>query len=361
MMHKNNQPGYILAVTLALIALCMFITTYVFNKGFVFSRFSQTMVDREKSRQLAYGGIQLAISQLAIPPKNPQQAQGERDEKKLSDPKALQAEKGAESTAKNLIKAILPIINKAQKFILKQSIDGVNGELSITLGSEEGKININRLYDFDKHKFIGEGQPNGDMKKIAQEIFALIKEKMNLDLFGDFEKFLKERKYPLNDVTELLKIPSFEIFKSDLFYDSTNQNNNDPQKQKIYLTDLFTIASPKKEIEPWLLSNSMMALLKLNRANAPAVDDLLKNFKEQSDWKTDWNKIFKPFYDVEYNALPKSIAPLFNPTFAPKIFSVLSQATVNKVSVRIFAILELEKGAGKDAAPIIHIRSVYLV
>jgi len=355
MMHKNNQSGYILAVTLALIALCMFISTYVFNKGFVFTRFSQTMVDREKARQLAYGGIQLAIGQLAIPPKK-------LEKKAAPEPtKGAQAGAATESDVKNLLKAILPNLNKAQKFALKQSVDGINGTISITLGSEEGKININRSYDFDKHAFVGEGQPNGDMKKMFQELFALIKEKNNADLFADFEKFLKERKYPLNDVTELLKIKSFEVFKNDLYYDPNVQSKSDDQKQKIFLTDIFTLASSKKEIDPWLFSDSMMVLLNLKQAKAPSADDMLKNFKEQNDWKNDWNKIFKPIYDVEFNALPKSIATLLNPTFAPKIFSVLSQATVNKVTVSIWAILEYEKGTGKDAAPMVHIRNVYLI
>ena len=62
---EHKKPGYILAFTLALMALFMFIATYVSNKGLIFSSFSKTMVDREKARQLAYGGIQLAISQLA--------------------------------------------------------------------------------------------------------------------------------------------------------------------------------------------------------------------------------------------------------------------------------------------------------
>ena len=75
----------------------------------------------------------------------------------------------------------------------------------MVIGSEEGKININRAYDFEKHAFIGEGQPNGDMKQVFQDLFELIKDTLNADLFADFERFLKERKYPLNDVTELLK------------------------------------------------------------------------------------------------------------------------------------------------------------
>ena len=86
----------------------------------------------------------------------------------------------------------------------------------LVLGSE-GKININRLYDFEKHHFLNEGQPQDDMKKMFQELFGLIKEQIQADFFTDFEKFLKERKYPLNDVTELLNIKGFDVFKNTCF------------------------------------------------------------------------------------------------------------------------------------------------
>ena len=58
------------------------------------------------------------------------------------------------SEGKQLLKAILPVINRPQSFALKQAVDGINGTITIVLGSEEGKININKLYDFDKHKFL---------------------------------------------------------------------------------------------------------------------------------------------------------------------------------------------------------------
>jgi hypothetical protein len=346
MTHTKNKPGYVLTLTLALIALCMFISTYVFNKGFVFVRFSHTMIEREKARQLAYGGVQLAISQLAAFEKKP--------EKEKKDEKAA----APASDGASLLKTLLPILNKPQKFTLKQPIDGINGTISITLGSEEGKININRLYDFEKHAFVGEGQASGDMKKMFQELFTLIKEKNGADLFADFEKFLKERKYPLNDPSELLKVKGFDVFKQDIFYDPTMAKTRD-EKDKIFLNDVFTVASSKKEIEPWLFSNSLITLLNL-KPEKPS-EELLKNFKEQADWKNDWNKVLKPFYGVEFNALPKTIAALLNPAFNPQMFNVLSQATVGKVTVTLFVLLEREKSADKNAAPSIHIRGVYLV
>lgn len=341
-MNRTQKPGYILTLALALIALCMFISSYVFNRALVFDRLSSTMISREKSRVLAYGGIQLAMSQLAATAQEEKQPNPDAKEKAPSD-------------GQQLLKAILPVFQKTQKYQLKQSIEGIDATLILVLNSEEGKININRLYDFNKHTFVGEGQPNGDMKVMFKELFGLMSQKMKVDLFEDFEKFLKDKKYPLNDVTELLTIKSFEIFKNNVFFNPTVPGLQD----KIFLTDIFTVSSSKKEIDPWLLSHSIKVLLQLNLAANP--EELIKNFKEQADWKNDWNKIFAPIYGREFTSLPKTFATLLNPQFAPKIFTVLCQATVANVPVSTFAVFERIKATGKDTLPAITIRNVYLM
>lgn len=353
---EHNKPGYILAFTLAMMALFMFIATYVSNKGLIFSSFSKTMIDREKARQLAYGGIQLAISQIATTAeKKAEQAPAPTGE----DKKPEQASDG-----KQLLKSILPNLGRVQKFTLKQNIEGITGTLGIIITSEEGKININRMFDFEKHIFVGEPKPGSkqeakdetNMKKMLQELFGQIREQMGADLFSDFEKFLKERKYPLNDVSELLTVKGFEAFKNNIYYDPTVEKT----KSNLYLSDIFTVNSSKQSIEPWLISNSLASVLKLQRdpEKSPAVDDLLKNFKEKSDWKNDWNKSLKNLYGVEFGALPKAIGALLNPAFDPKMFSVFSFATVGNVTVRLIALLEREK---TDKAVEVKIRSEYLL
>ena len=348
-MKQSNQSGFILTVTLALIVLCMFLSMYIFNKGYTFARYTTVMANQEKARQLAYGGLQLAIGQLSTTP---------AQEPKSTNQQAQSPQNAQASTSDglHLLKTLLPILNKTQKFILKQAIEGVNGTISLTIGSEEGKININKLYDFEKHTFIGQGQPTGDNKLLFQELFALSKEKLKVDLFEEFEKFLKERKYPLDDVTQLLLVKGFDVFKNSLFYDPAGK------KDTIYLTDIFTVWSSKKEIEPWLFSESLKHVMQMKSATETAVlEQALKNFKEQSDWKQDWNKSLKLIYGKEYAGLPKAIAPLLNPTFAPKMFWVLSQASIAGVTVSLWAILEREKGSGKDAPVTVHIRSIYLI
>lgn len=362
MNFEHKKPGYILAFTLALMALFMFIATYISNKGLIFTSFSKTMVDREKARQLAYGNIQLAISQLSIVQPIPQ-AQG-IPKTPATAGKVEKEKTEQESAGKQLLKVLLPNMAKLQKFELKQKIEGINATIGFMITSEEGKININRMYDFEKHKFIGEPIPGSkqeakdetNMRIMLQALFAQIKEQTGADLFNEFEKFLKERKYPINDVTELLTIKGFEVFKNNVFYDPTIKEQ---KKLNLYLTDIFTVSSSKQSIEPWLISNSLASLLKLQRIQNPAVDELLKNFKEKSDWKNDWNKSLKNLYGVEFAALPKFLSPLLNPVFDPKIFSVFAYATVGNVTVRLIALVERE--IGKDGQEEVKIRNVYII
>lgn len=338
---KHRKFGFILPITLAFISMLMFLGAYVANKGLVFGAYSRAMINREKATQLAYGGIQLAMSQIAGEP-----MKKEKEPAKNEPVKGASAGKTPEqqsSDGKQLLKLMLPVLNKAQNFALKQPIEGITGSLTLIVGSEEGKININAMYDFDKHKFVGEGNPQNDMKKVMQEAFNALKERTGADLFTEFEKYLKERKYPLNDVTELLTIKGFDVFKNEIFADEAI--NKSDKKSKIYLADLFTVSSPRAQLEPWLLSDSLLALLNLKRDKEKSVDDLLKNFKERSDWKNDWAKALKPLYNVDYTALPKGLASLMNPTFAPRMFSVLSVGTIGNISVRLLAIVERTKSA----------------
>lgn len=361
-MIKYNKSGYILALTLALIALFMVIATYIANKGLVFSSFSRTMVDREKARQLALGGIQLAMSQLATVEKKPQAAA--QPSVKADDKKPAQEPEG-----KQLLKILLPQLGRVQKFNLKPASDGISGTVGFMITSEEGKINLNRLYDFEKHKYSGQtsapatpekkdAQEDTSMRKALQALFAQIKEQTGADLFAEFEKFMRERKYPINDVTELLAIPGFELFKNNIFFDPAAQE----KKMPLYLADIFTVNSSKQSIEPWLISHSLQQLLKFprNEQKNSGVDEILKTFKDKNDWKNDWNKSLKNWYGIEFGALPSAIIPLLNPVFDPKMFSVVAFGTVGAVTVRLLALLEREK-TGKDGQIEVKIRQMYVI
>ena len=354
-MIRKKQPGYILMLTLALIALCMFLVTYLTNKTMVFSSFSKTMVAREKARQLAYSGIELARSVLA------QAAPVEKQE--AGQAKPTQAPESATSKdAKLLLKNILPTLNNRQQFTLKKSIDGIEGTIAIAIGSEEGKININRLYDFNKHKFINEGQPKNDGKKFMQDIFTMIKDQTGQDLFGPFERFMAKQEYPLADVTQLLSVPEFEWFKNNIFYDPMVAKSKDSKKVDVYLTDVFTLWSSKDTLEPWLLSSSVQNLFKFKKPEQIAFDEVIKKFKETIALPKNGQELLKALYNSEFASLPAPVQAMIGTKFDPKVFWVMSSGTIANVSVSMLAILEREKSGDKNAPGYdVNIKKIYLI
>ena len=61
----TTTNGYILIVTLLMIASMTAVGTYIFLRSTVFIPFMHTMYDREKAKVLAMGGLQIAIQQLS--------------------------------------------------------------------------------------------------------------------------------------------------------------------------------------------------------------------------------------------------------------------------------------------------------
>ncbi len=337
-MNNTQRPGYILVVALMIIGLSVVLVTYVTFKASAYTPFAQAMVDREKATQLALSGVQVACAQLAQEPKKQQETAEEHKHDQA------QAEGNSD---RDLLKMLLPIKNQWQKFTLKKARDGVNGTIEVCIVSEYGKIDINALYDFKKHDFNDLGAPKGEAKKTLELLFDRIKQQIGGEnLFPAFEKFLKERQYKLHDVTELLTIKEFELFKRNVFYEPPEQKSMQApaQKRPIYLTDIFTVWADAK-INPWLISDSLSALLDLKRADGnehPAEEfaESIKKFKSSLVWPADWDLIFAPLYGKQFASLPKGSEYYLNTKFETSTFSVLSYGNVGKFTQKIMAIVE---------------------
>jgi len=340
----KNTKGYILILTLLITATATLVVTYIFNRGTVYVPFMQMMIDREKAKMIALGSIQIIASQLTYQEKEKTQSTIKKQTKQIPN-----------DNEKNLLTRILPTLNRWQIFQLKEHIEGIDAQLRICLMCEEGKVNLNQIYDFSQHKFHGQGKNQRDWKKILQEIFQRIEKiTKGKDLFPSLEKFLRKQKYPLNDVTDLLTIKSFAIFKNNLFYEPPSKLAKEQIqiKHPLYLTDIFTISSRKAMLEPWLFSNSIDRLFGLKQTNfgdvqqrKQMVNQWLKNFKKTTKWGQDWNTQLKPVYEKEFQSLPPGIDSIFSTIFEPKMFSILSYATVGNITQRLFTIVERIKSS----------------
>ena len=362
MNQRDPRQGYILVMTLMIISISVVLVSYMFNRQASYVPFMEAMAQREKAKMLALGGIQLAISALV-----------EEEEAKETTPGEEKKQRSQDEETKKFLARILPSLNRWQRFSLKEEVDGVEGQIHICISCEDGKININEIYDFEKQKFKGEGDPKADYKKIMQELFAQLKESIGRDnLFEPFEKFLKERGYPLDDVTELLTIKEFAIFKRSVFYEPLlDEDKKGAQKKKrpVFLTDLFTIWSNRHTIEPWLFSDSIKGMLGLRRVKegdskewGAMIKGLLKEFKSTVQWSSDWNKFLGSAYEKDFTSLPKSIESILSTKVEAKTFTVLSYGKAGEIGQKLLAIVQREKGSKDKSIPYdVKVKKIYWI
>jgi hypothetical protein len=364
---RSTRGGYIMIFTLLVIAISMVIVAYIGQRGSIHGPFMRTAIDREKAKILALSGVQVAIAQLS--------QKTDQKEKKAEPQQKEEAGKSSatqSNDAKNLLQTLLLVINRWQDFDLVESVDGVDGRISLCLMCEEGKINLNRVYNFKKEMFRGDKEKG--WKTIMPELFKSI-EKITKDsdgsLFTAFEKMCKERRSKFNDATEMITKKEFNYFKQLLFYEPlivVSAEKKDKKPQTIYLTDIFTVWSSSGKIEPWLFSHSLQTIFGFDSAaqegdakkRKEMVDGWLKNFKQKANWQQDWKTMLQPMYGKELRTLPKNIDSMLSATCDPHFFSVRVHGKVGEVTQRLYAILERTKRSGSaDSVYDIAVKKLY--
>ncbi len=348
----KKQNGFIIPLVLMLISIAIVLATSIYQKGSIFVPFMSTVIRREEAKLLAISGVQVAMSQLASPPDFAKATSGKQAEEGKEGEKAKAV--SPEQEAKNLLTQLLPTLNQWQEYPLKKDIDGIDGTIKIALSCEEGKLNLNHMYDFVRRRFMGEGQPKGDWKKIMAFVSKRIQKSMGIsaDLFESFEKFFKHRQYKVNDATELLTLDGFKQFARTVFYEPPTIKKD--SERPLYLLDMFTVYGNGK-LQPWLLSDSVRGVFEMKRVGQTEekkkkemIQELVKKFKPNMNVAQDWNTLFQPLYGIEFKRLFKGIEAIFESSFDPKIFSVVSYGVVGEVTQRVYAILERMRHVDKD-------------
>ena len=340
--NSQNSSGYILVLALMIISATLILVNQLFQHGQTHNAYTYTMIDREKAKSLAQSGMNFAISQLQS-----------AFEPIKEDAKKREVKKN--TRAQQVLETIFPGLNRWQLIELNRSRDGIDGEIKFCLSCEDGKINLNQIFDFEKKKFRGFGQSQGDMQEVMKVLMQRLSSLLNgQDLFVPLLDFLSKRGYQLNEVTELLSDKTFgRFFKDAIFYQPPVKGE---KNQTVYLTDLFTIWSDSVKLEPRFLSDSLSALLGLKRVIAGGIDDRSKQakqlaiqLKQNVNWATDWDKTLKSVYNRNFAALPKNSGSLLNTHFDPTTFSVIASGKVGRIEQRLFAIIkkqQVQKEAG---------------
>ncbi len=354
---KNNREGFILILTLILTSLMIIIATQVYEQATSYFVFSKMAVDREKAKALALGGIQLAISQLEIE-ESDEEAPAKANEKKQK-----------QSPESQLLGRLLPVLNRWQTYELTEAHDEIDGTLQLCIMCEDGKLNLNKVYDFEKKKFVGEGQADGDMRVITERLLKNVTTTLGVkNAFELVAQFLKKQAGPLEDITQLLLIKELStLTRRSLFYEPPTETQQDkPKERPAYLMDLFTVWTPDFTVEPWLLSDSVRALFGLKRVTPEdpkklrdQTKEFIKKFKPSTNWQQDWNALLKPLYGQEFTSLPKGAKLLFRSKFEPTTFSVLSYGKIGAITQRLYAILVKQPAKQKEEGTSFAVKKLY--
>ena len=341
-----NKQGFVIILMLLFLSATVVLVTRLVNKCFLYASFTKNTIDKISAENLAFSGVNIAIAQLL-------------DRREKED----QEEKKEDNLQENFVKGILPYINCWQEYSLDQEKDGVDGKLKIYLSCEDSKLNIDKIYDFKNKKFIGQGQQQGDMRGGCEKFFKQLEKSVGQDLFDVFEKFLKSRDYPINDVTELLIIKKFnKIFGDNVFPVSVEENE---KKKPIFLTDLFSIWSEAK-INPWFLSEGMCVLFGLDHIKEKRLDkrrqgmqEWFKNFKIDAKWPAEWDTLLMPLYKRKAEVLPSWFFDILSDNFKAATFSVLCCAQVGDVEKRLLAIIQGQQLYQQDDSGEFNIKRFY--
>lgn len=346
---RDGKPGYILILTLMMMALGTAIVTKLYYQTTSYVPVADLVVKREKAKLLALGGVQMVISRLTGPqqPKNGLTSEPEDSAKRL--PQAV------------FLERVLPTLNRWDLVVLQEDVDGLDGEVKICLMCEDGKINLNQWYDFTKHEFKGASKAKPGVEQSETGMGVLLEILFNKlgeitkdqvepkVMLRELENFLAERKQPLYDLTELLTLPSWQYFQNYQFYLPPGDSNDESslKQRPIYLTDLFTTYGASLQVQPWLFSDALLAVLGFARARSDdiikreqAVAGWTKQFTAQMQWPADWGKTLGLMYGVDLSNLPKGVVEVFDPSFKPQFFSVRSEGKIGQVTQGLYAIIK---------------------
>lgn len=333
---KHNR-GSIIVIALLILSVIVLLTEQLIRNVYVGSFFITTMVDRQQAQLLAIGGINLAIAQLDHQQKDP----NAHDKKTPS----TDAKEAKDKQLKEFLLRTLPNLNRWQIFDLHEAMDGIEGQIKVCISAEDGKININEIFDFKKQEL--KPAYDGVFKRLTMDN---LKEG---ELHTKFLEYFKKRQRKLDDITELFSLGIFN--QESLFYHPTElpgKKEKSTPNPNIALQDMFTTWTTDDKVNPLWFSDALCALFSLER---PRADDALHKQEEYKqivdqikpemaqDWETHW-KIIEPIYGSKpKDDIMSSLKNIFSKEFEPKVYSVLSYGKVGQAEQTLLAVIKRVK------------------
>ncbi len=352
----SARPGYIILLTLMVIAAIVALLTTVVQQSFSYQRQARISIEKARARMLALSSLEIAMSQLST-------VVIEEEAQKKEPKKEQKSEKNEtkdvlEPVQKWLLK-VLPSINHWQTITLEE--EGLEGTVQLYLACEDGKFNLaafkqQSMPEKEAPKEPQEDEnPKNEQKKKPEKskekgaleaLDELFKKVGDVSMYEAFKRFMTDYNRLPEDPTELLRISYFAQLKDRLFT---------PLKQDqrgLYIMDLFTFRPQATEkVNPWLLTASAKTLLGIQEKKGAADNaELVKKIKPEMNWETDWDEILGPRYGKNFAAFDPAIQKVFASAFEATAFSVVSYCTVGTVTQRLYAVLEVTQ-PDKELSP----------
>jgi len=362
MKWSKQQSGYVLILAIGIVTVMSLLVFGIVNQVIVYNRLTITLADREQARLLALSGIQIAIGQLSDDPEKSKKEDG----KVGASPKDKQ-----ESTLQKSLKKLVPLLNRWQTFSLAEKEEDSERSCEIYIASEQGKININSLYDFKQKKFIKEQELDG--AKIIQQIGEKFGSAVKDQSFAEnLKKYIQERGKPLDDVTQIAGDAHFKKLKDYIFISPTTRGSGkNDHIVNVALLDMLTVDSKSKQVQPWFLTASAMVALGFKdmqkNADKKVWDtffEQLKGVHEPIAWQQKWDTLLAPVLGKGYSSIGPEIRGIFAQELDAASFSVVSYGKFGGTTVKVYAILykKLSENGDENNSPVSYcIKKLYWI
>lgn len=349
-MHRS---GFVMPYVLGVVVLLTMIVTLLVARSQIYLPSSKRAQEAISSQMLALSGLEIGKGVLV---------KAYTPEKKQEQPAGQPNDTSQQSNAlmHHFYQTILPMLNTWQTYEFDQARDGFQGIIKVCISCEEGKIDLNALWNFDKNQFACDAGPR-EIRSMYEQLFDRIGSlSKTSNLMPALQDFFTKRGYIANDPTELFILKEYRAFSSSIFFTPDDQPQD---SQKLFLNDLFTVWTGKASLDPFLLSDSWRTVLELKKHPAQEkIKEIVPKISGQISPKTSWDTLFSPLYEKNFNSLPKSIDSILQTTFGPKVFSVLSYGIIGRNTCALLAIIQIEqqqKEGTKEAQIEVKVRKVY--
>lgn len=333
------KKGFILVLTVGMIAIMSIVVMHMLLDLMSFQKLESVLLAREQAKQYAWSGIQIAMAQLlAKAPKI--------DDKLPEDERKFQKQLFE-------LRKIMTVTNRWQTFTLHADRDGREGECTVYIACEQGKLNPFVLADIIKNEPppASEEQVKQTGVNIAKPIGSVIRSALQqhlnnkgltVNVVERLTNLLEKRNHETwDDVSELLEDEELKKLGSMIFLS--------PDKEWA-LTDFFSLHHTSKVLQSWALSRSMTTLAGLTPTSTPQDEDMKKigdTIQQKRPAKETWDLVIKSIYN-------KQISPewynLLNTRFEADIFSVISYGTYRNIVVKLYAILQRRREKKQDGS-----------